>query len=88
MGMPKKGTRRICVDRVPYRWIARELWPGLRIVIQAVERSGAVLILRTGQNIAAKHVPPSQIATAIQNARAAGWEPQRPGAPFEVAVSL
>ena len=88
MGMPKKGTRRICVDRMPYRWIARELLPGLRIIVQAVERSGAVLILRTDQNIAATHVPPSQIAAAIQSARAAGWEPQHPGPPVEVSMSL
>jgi hypothetical protein len=86
--MPKKGTRRICVDRVQYRWIARELLPGLRIVVQAVERTGAVLILRTDQDIAAKHVFPSQVAAAIQIARGAGWEPQRPGPPFEVLVEL
>jgi len=88
VGMPKRGARRICVDRVPYRWVARELLPGLRIVVQAAERPGAVLILRTDQDIAAKHVPPSRVAAAIQGARAAGWEPQRPGPPFEVAVSL
>ena len=88
MGMPKRGTRRICVDRVPYRWIARELLPGLRIVVQAAERSGAVLILRTDQYIAAKHVPPSRVAAAIQGARAAGWEPQRPGAAFEIGAEL
>ena len=89
MGMPKKGSRRICVDRVPYRWVARQLSPtGVHIVVQAVERSGAVLILRTDQDIAVKHVPPSQVASAIQGARAAGWEPQQPGPPFEVTVSL
>jgi hypothetical protein len=89
VGMPKKGTRSICVDRVPYHWVARELSPtGLRIVIQSVEWCGAVLILRTDQNIAAIHVLPSQIAVAIQSARVAGWEPQQAGTPFELAVSL
>ena len=88
MGIAKKGTRRICVDGVPYRWVARELTPGLRIVVQAADRPGAVLVLRTDQNIAATHVHPSEVAAAIQSARAAGWEPQRPGPPFEVAVSL
>ncbi len=73
---------------VTYRWIARELSPGLRIVVQATEPAGAVLVLRTDQNIAAKHVPPSRIAAAIQSARAAGWEPQRPGSPFEVTLLL
>jgi hypothetical protein len=88
VGIAKKGTRRICVDGVPYRWVARELSPGLRIVVQATELPGAVLVLRSAQNIAATHVPPSQVAVAIQSARAAGWEPQQPGAPFEVVVSL
>lgn len=88
MGIAKRGTRRICVDRVPYRWVARELLPGLRIVVQAVEWPGAVLVLRTGQDIAARHVRPSEVASAIQAARAAGWEPQHPGPAFEVTVSL
>ena len=88
MGIAKKGTRRICVDGVPYRWVARELSPGLRIIVQAAERPGAVLVLRTAQDIAATHLPPSQIAATIQSARAAGWEPQHSGSPFEVVVSL
>ncbi len=88
MGIAKKGTRRICVDGVSYRWVARELSPGLRIVVQAADRLGAVLVLRTGQNIAATHVHPSEVASAIQIARAAGWEPQQSGPPLEVAVSL
>ena len=88
MGIAKKGTRRICVDGVPYRWVARELSPGLRVVVQAADRPGAVLVLRTDQNIAATHLHPSAVAAAVQRARAAGWESQRPGPAFEATVSL
>ena len=88
MGMPKKGSRKICVDQVRYRWVSRELSPGLRFVVQAIEHQGAVLILHTDQNIAATHVPPARIASAILAARAAGWEPYRPGPPFKMPVTV
>ena len=88
MGIAKRGTRRITVDGVSYRWVARELSPGLRIVVQAADQTGAVLVLRTGKNLAATHVQPSAVAAAIESARAAGWEPQHPGPAFEVTVSL
>ncbi len=84
MGIAKKGTRRICVDGIAYRVVSRELLPGLRFVIQAIDRPGAVLILRSNQNYAVKHIKPTEIAKAIQNAITNGWQPQHSGPPVEV----
>jgi hypothetical protein len=73
MAMPKKGSRRICVDGVPYRWVGRNLTPvGGRIVVGAAERVGAGLVLRWDRDLAVAHVLPSQVAALIQQARAAG----------------
>ncbi len=82
---PKKFSGRISVDGVLYRWKARELLPGLRIAVQVVEQSGAILILHTKQDIVIGRVKVSEIAAAIQNALTVGWEPQRPGPPFKLA---
>lgn len=89
MAIPKKGSRRIRVDQVQYRWVARNLTPaGVRVTVQAVEPAGAVLVLRSGEDIAVAHVPPSRVASLIKAARAAGWDSQRPGPPFEMEVAL
>lgn len=88
MGMPKRGTRRITVDGVAYRWVARNRPEGVRVVVQSVEPPGAVLVLRSGQNLAATHVLPSRVTAAIRDARSAGWEPLQAGPTFEVATYL
>jgi len=79
---------RIRVNEVVYRWKARKTSPGLRIAVRSVERAGAMLILRTKQEIAPRHVQRSQLSVAIQNACAAGWKPQEPGPHFKRVVSL
>lgn len=89
MGMPKKATRKITVNQMTYRWIIRQLLPtGVHIVVQSSPKPGAVLILRSDQNIALHHVHPAEIASAIQTALARGWKPHVSGTPFELTVSF
>jgi hypothetical protein len=88
MGIPKKGSRRMCVARIDYRYIARELSPGVRITVQKFDPPGSLLVLKSEQDRAIAHVPPSQIAALIQQAVHDGWNPHQSGAPFERAVAL
>jgi hypothetical protein len=88
MAIPKKGSRRICVDRIDYRYIARELSPGVRITVQKSDPPGSVLVLKSDQNRAVAHVPPAQVAALTQQAVRDGWDPHQSGAPFERAVAL
>ena len=88
MAIPKKGSRRICVNGVDYRYIARELSPGVRITVQQSDPPGSVLVLKSDQDRAVAHVPPSQIAALIHRAVRDGWDPHQAGAPFEQAVAL
>jgi hypothetical protein len=88
MAIPKKGSRRICVDRIDYCYIAREVSPGVRITVQKSNPPGSLLVLKSEQDRAVAHVPPSQIAALIQQAVRDGWDPHQPGSPFERTVAL
>jgi hypothetical protein len=62
MGIAKKGTRRICVDRVHYRWRAREVAPvGVRIIVQKAEEPGALLVLKISRDRAVSDVTPAEV---------------------------
>ncbi|WP_020476090.1 hypothetical protein [Zavarzinella formosa] len=88
LARPKTYSGRLRVDEALYRWKAKELSPGLRIAVQAVEEAGAVLILLTKKDIAPRSVSLSQIAAAIREARLTGWEPLQPGPQFKRMVSF
>lgn len=88
MAIPKKGSRRICVDSIPYRYIARELSPGVRITVQQSDLSGSLLVLKSEENRAVAHIPPSRIAELIRQAVRDGWDSNYSGAPFEQEVQL
>ena len=89
MAIPKKGSRKICVDGVRYLWVARNPEPaGVRITVQKASPAGSVLTLRSDQDRAVAHIPPAQVAHLIQLAVAAGWDPHRSGPSFEQSVAL
>lgn len=97
MALPKKGSRRIVVDGVAYRWTVRGrptydqgmCWSPLTFAVEHVESPGTTLVVRTNQphpgnwtGRLTSPVLPSDVAGAIQTARADGWTPELPGSPF------
>ncbi|MFI9201233.1 hypothetical protein [Streptomyces sp. NPDC053048] len=97
MALPKKGSRRIVVDGVPYRWRVRGRptydqgmgWSPLTYAVEKAESPGTMLVVRTSQTHPSNwldrqttSVLPSHVATAIQNARTQGWIPEAPGSPY------
>jgi hypothetical protein len=89
MSIPKKGSRRICVDQSTYRWVGENIEPiGGRITVQEIAGKGAVLILLWKENVAIDHILPSQIASSIQEAQTLGWKPYESGAPIEIVINF
>jgi hypothetical protein len=88
MSLPKKGTRLITVDGVQYRWLAREEYPTLRILVQSVEMSGALLSVTVIDGWPFRGVLPSHAANVIQKAIRQGWKPLEAGPPFVRDVEL
>lgn len=90
MTIPRKGTRRIHLDGVAYRWRVHELMApyGLEVVVQEEGGRGAVLKLRSSEDLAATHLKPSYVVTQMRRAQAVGWTPLQPGATIERDVSF
>jgi hypothetical protein len=101
MAIVKKGSRRIVVDDVEYRWRVRQKPPydtgehhGLNCSVERVgEKPGAILVVhfpeaRLDTWIGSKSSPivPSHVASAIRGALQAGWQPLQPGTPFNYFV--
>lgn len=97
MALVKKGSRRITVDGVTYRWRIRGrptygqglVWSPLTYAVEQRGTPGTTLVVITGQphpgnwfEIPARPVLPSEVAAAIRTARARGWTPEEPGSPF------
>jgi hypothetical protein len=97
MAIVKKGSRRIVVDGVQYRWsihdkprhdppIGDSYLPCS--VERAVEQPGAILIITFRIDYDYKRgknltpILPSQVANAIRGALEAGWQPLAPGKQF------
>ncbi|HZN63665.1 MAG TPA: hypothetical protein VFB66_00060 [Tepidisphaeraceae bacterium] len=88
MAIAKKGSRRICVDGVHYRWRAREVSPvGVRVVVQKEDPPGALLVLKLLRDRAVSDVTPAEVAAWVQRAICDGWDPHRPGPPAERDVT-
>jgi hypothetical protein len=100
MAIRKKGSRRIVVDGVEYRWRIAPLPTrseedyacAMTASVQRAENAGQVLFvlcgLRAG-NILGRPgavVTPRQIAAAIRNALATGWKPDQSGEPFRTKL--
>jgi hypothetical protein len=91
-----KGSRRVVVDDVAYRWRIRRKpshaqaseYSPLLVAISLDEAPGATLVIEAnGQRPDALHlslttITPATIAAAIRSAIAAGWRSSEPGSPF------
>ena len=73
MSIPKKGTRKITVDNVDYRWLVSPGYEiGLGIVVESSELSDSRMITYVDHgNI----VSPWLVRVAIKNAISKGWQP-------------
>lgn len=97
MAIVKKGSRRIVVDGVQYRWsihdkprhdppIGDSYLPCS--VERAVERPGAILVISFPVEYDYRRgknltpVLPSHVVNAIRSALEAGWQPLEPGKAF------
>ncbi|MFB7740778.1 hypothetical protein ACFXPM_12155 [Streptomyces sp. NPDC059095] len=102
MALVKKGSRRITVDGVAYRWRVRGratyaqglVWRPLAYAVERAEVTGAIMVVATNQphpsnwfEISARPVLPADVAGAIRAAHARGWTPEKPGVPFHLDLS-
>jgi hypothetical protein len=102
MALPKKHSRLITVDGVPYRWRVRHRptycqgqgWPPLTFAAEHAGLRGRVLVAELpGANHPANWlglpgsvVTPSAAATIIQTALSHGWHPAENGTPFTLTL--
>ncbi|MFF0412360.1 hypothetical protein ACFYUY_18240 [Kitasatospora sp. NPDC004745] len=101
MALVKKGSRRIVVDGVEYRWrVSRRHWccdyegSTLGYVVEDVARPGTTLVVETGRPSASvpdtargEVVLPGEVAAGIRAARSNGWTPGSSGSPFKLHLS-
>jgi hypothetical protein len=103
MAIVKKGSRKIVVDGFEYRWRVRQKpthsqGVGSLGVTCSVERagmtSGTVLVINFNQyhisnwlGLKSEPILPSQVAAAIHDALAKGWQPAQAGVPFQLAYN-
>ena len=76
MTMPKKGTRRIVVDEIAYRWlVSPNDEPGLGIIVEREQSLGQKMITWVEhENI----ISPDTVKKAILYALSKGWQPEKP----------
>jgi hypothetical protein len=97
MGIARKGSRRIVVDDVAYRWSVSEQITHdneLMIAISPEGQTGATLLVRAcgtrlpGSAFRYSHpaATPGKIADVIRLASASGWHASAPGKPFELRL--
>ncbi|MFD3538710.1 hypothetical protein ACFWUQ_04325 [Streptomyces sp. NPDC058662] len=102
MALHRRGSRRLVVSGVPYRWRIRRkptysqalCWSPCTFAVERADCSGSVLVVTTGQFHAnnwferpSQPVLPSDVARAIQLALTAAWQPTTPGPPFQLDLS-
>ncbi|MFE6056755.1 hypothetical protein ACFQ6N_38970 [Kitasatospora sp. NPDC056446] len=101
MALAKKGSRRIVVDGVEYRWrLSSRHWccdydpSTLGYAVEDAERPGTTLVVETGRPSVfepgptpAELVLPREVAAGIRAARSDGWTPRRDGSPFKLHFS-
>ncbi|MFF7454596.1 hypothetical protein [Kitasatospora sp. NPDC008115] len=101
MALPRKGSRRIVVDGVEYRWrVSRPHlccdYEGATLGYAAEDalRPGTTLVVETGRRavLDPERVPeevilPGEVAAGIRAARSAGWTPGSDGSPFKLHLS-
>jgi len=102
MSLPKKGSRRIVVDGVTYRWRLRGrptysqalCWSPCTYAVGHLEHPGSTLVVKTNQphpgnffHRPSLAVRPSDVARAVRFAVERGWIPEHPGSPFLLDLS-
>ena len=98
MAIPKKGSRKIVVDTVEYRWTIRSkptysqgaFGNHMTAAVELAEKSGAVLSItfpwvRCDNWIGNPELPvtPKDIENCIRSALQDGWQPAKRGSAFK-----
>lgn len=101
MTLATKGTRRIVVDGVGYRWNLRGRptycqalgWAPLTFVAELAERPAAVLVVSlpfahpsNWLGLPSGTVRPAMVAAAIRRALTGGWRPSESGPAFQLTL--
>ena len=102
MSIVKKGSRRIVVDGVAYRWTVRpkpsysqgNAWSNLTFAVQREMLGQSVLVATVGGarpdnwiNVSSAVVTPALVEGAVRRALAQGWLPMQPGSPFVLTLA-
>ncbi|MEV0728131.1 hypothetical protein [Polymorphospora sp. NPDC050346] len=102
MTLAIKGSRRITVDGVAFRWSVRRRptysqgsgWSPLTFVVEQAEQPGALLVAalpcaHPGNwfGLPSQPVLPGTVAAGVRQALTAGWQPSRPGPAFKLDLS-
>ncbi|WP_461007405.1 hypothetical protein [Streptomyces capparidis] len=97
MALPKKGSRRIVVDSVAYRWRVRGrptydqamCWWPLTYAVELADAPGRTLVVVCDRphpgnwwRAPTRPVLPAEVAATVRSARGAGWDPGQPGPPY------
>jgi hypothetical protein len=97
MALGKKGSRRIIVDGVTYRWRLRRrptysqalCWSPCTYAVEHADQPGSTLVVTTDHphpsnwvTAQAVSVRPTDVADSIRMALARGWVPSSHGSPF------
>ncbi|MEV7186669.1 hypothetical protein [Kitasatospora sp. NPDC093102] len=101
MALARKGSRRIVVDGVAYRWrVSSRHWccdyegTTLGYAVEDAAHPGTTLVVDTGRPalrnpdaVPAHLVLPREVAAGIRFARSKGWTPGAGGSPFKLHLS-
>jgi hypothetical protein len=102
MTLATKGSRRITVDGVTFRWSVRRRptycqangWSPLILVVEQAEQPGAVLVAllpcaHPSNWIGLPSVPvlPATVVVGVRQALATGWRPSQPGPAFKMVLN-
>lgn len=101
MALLKKGSRRLVIDGISYRWRVRNRptycqangWTRLVLAVERADISGGKLMVKLPQahpdNWFGEEVVavlPSHVACYVRQALSMGWQSDRPGKPFPIDV--
>ncbi|MGW2543713.1 hypothetical protein ACWC5I_23260 [Kitasatospora sp. NPDC001574] len=100
VALAKKGSRRIVVDGVEYRWrVSRKPccdYDGITLgyMVEDAACPGTTLVVETGRPavlepnmLPSEVVLPREVAAGIRAARSNGWTPGSNGSPFKLHLS-
>lgn len=102
MAIPKKGSRLIVVEGMPYRWRVRrkptcslaDAWVGMAVAIERADTKGAALLVRMPQahpgnwmSAESEPVLPSDVERFIRYALSSGRRSSEQGEAFHAAAA-